>query len=321
VSFEKVAVLGNSTDPIPLATLFSLARDSRGRYYALSADRSSVLVFEPDGKFATSFGRSGQGPGEFSGNGARLVRIGAGDTVHVVDSRAMVLLYSPSYKFIRQFSLGASPMQYHALRSGGAVMSASHSSPAHVGLPFHFVAGDSIVRSIGPEQRSGATRVPALSFDLNVAAKSIMRSDGYSLHSWAVGGVDLGVLNVVGAPWLPAQPAMPMVVHLKLPATSVRNLPPSVINDLPAVTTVRLMGADTSGLIWFSGKVVSSDGRNPPKVSYLAEVIDPRTKQVLVSKPAPAMMEILPGTNLAFSGSVDGDGFYITTVWRFEFRQ
>jgi hypothetical protein len=53
----------------------------------------------------------------------------------------------------------------------------------------------------------------------------------------------------------------------------------------------------------------------------LAEVIDPRTKQVLVSKPAPAMMEILPGTNLAFSGSVDGDGFYITTVWRFEFRQ
>jgi hypothetical protein len=297
---------------VPLAAFSSLARDSRGRFYATGFGAGQVLVFARDGTFTTSFGRLGSGPGEFRG-GVRRVSVGAGDSVYVQDAFGNTHLFSAAFEFVRKLSLSLSPGAFEPMPGGGVLVSGFYSTPATEGLPFHLLSGDNVVRSFGP-RRPGNMRMPSSWTALNVALPSVMVHGRYSVHSWGIDGRDLGVWKVTGVPWLPATPPEPLVVTRKLTGVTIGTISPSIFDDLPVATGVSLMGADTSGLIWMSAKIVSPGSGGQPTVSYLVEVIDPRTNQILLSAPAPARMQFFPGTMLAFSRSVS-DEFLVFTVW------
>ena len=88
---------GSRPDPGPL-----LVRDGRGRYYSTRADGwgSTIGVWRTDGSYQSSFGRRGEGPGEFA-IGTLSLFIDNGDSVHVRDSRNWSV-FSPGHRFVRR---------------------------------------------------------------------------------------------------------------------------------------------------------------------------------------------------------------------------
>ncbi len=88
---------GSRPDPGPL-----VVRDGRGRYYSANADgwESTISVWGADGAYLSSFGRAGEGPGEFKGGGLSLF-VDDGDTLHVLDYRDW-MVFSPEHEFVRQ---------------------------------------------------------------------------------------------------------------------------------------------------------------------------------------------------------------------------
>ena len=88
---------GSRPDPGPL-----VVRDGRGRYYSANTDgwESTISVWNVDGSYLSSFGRAGEGPGEFKGWSLSLF-VDDGDTLHVLDARDW-MVFSPEYEFVRQ---------------------------------------------------------------------------------------------------------------------------------------------------------------------------------------------------------------------------
>lgn len=72
-----------STDPDVWNTIAALISDSKGNLYVLDNQEQQVNAFSPDGKLLRSYGRKGQGPGEFQ----RISRIQIiRDTLWVADN-------------------------------------------------------------------------------------------------------------------------------------------------------------------------------------------------------------------------------------------
>lgn len=88
---------GSRPDPGPM-----LVRDGRGRYYSTRADgwEATISVWSTDGSYQSSFGRRGEGPGEFP-IGTLSLFIDDGDSVHVRDSRNWSV-FSPEHEFVRR---------------------------------------------------------------------------------------------------------------------------------------------------------------------------------------------------------------------------
>lgn len=63
-----------------------VARDSRGHYIAAPVEGDAlVAVFGPDGRFMSSYGRLGAGPGEFATDAPFFVEVGDGDVLYAID--------------------------------------------------------------------------------------------------------------------------------------------------------------------------------------------------------------------------------------------
>jgi hypothetical protein len=76
------------------------ARLSDGRYVV--KDRDVIRVFGSDGKYLSSIGRRGEGPGEFQY--LRGVCVGSGDTILAYGDRPVAAVFTPSGSLARTFS-------------------------------------------------------------------------------------------------------------------------------------------------------------------------------------------------------------------------
>ena len=91
----------------------ALSRDSRavvhGTGYLVTPtyEPGQIAVFDQTGRFLRGFGRLGQGPGGMSGF-SQKVRVGPGDSVHVLD-RGQWNLFTPSYEYVRSQVLPGNP--------------------------------------------------------------------------------------------------------------------------------------------------------------------------------------------------------------------
>lgn len=87
IGLEQVITLGSDAmkSPAALSSAPRMSRDSRGRFYIVSSERTGEvpLVLDSTGSFIDRIGRVGNGPGEFQNPAAILVT--AGDTLHVLD--------------------------------------------------------------------------------------------------------------------------------------------------------------------------------------------------------------------------------------------
>jgi hypothetical protein len=88
-------IIGDERDGTPLHRVTGVARLSDGRIVVLNSGSSEVLFFAPDARSVTSFGRRGNGPGEF--RSLASIAVLPGDTVAVYDRLAnRITLISPS---------------------------------------------------------------------------------------------------------------------------------------------------------------------------------------------------------------------------------
>jgi hypothetical protein len=122
IVLNKAMALGDDNDDVALRTNTVLSRDAAGRYLAAAThSQSSIAVFAPNGDELTSFGRQGEGPGEFGR--IRYVRATPGDSILVMD-RSKLALFTPSGLPVRERALpsGVAAFRFAVLQSGHVVV-------------------------------------------------------------------------------------------------------------------------------------------------------------------------------------------------------
>src|SRR5688572_9128209 len=83
IDIRRVALLGQADGPgIIESEVTRAAVDGRGRFFLFQQYSPRVKVFSAEGRYLTTLGREGRGPGEFRGVSAIVVA--AGDTVHLL---------------------------------------------------------------------------------------------------------------------------------------------------------------------------------------------------------------------------------------------
>jgi hypothetical protein len=100
----------------------------------------TILQWDRDGSFLRSYGRRGQGPGEFAGGGELLLFPGPGDSLFVVDDRSTWSVFDSDLSFVRSFRgtySGRSEQTVHVTPAGkvlttGPVMSGGQGNALHI---------------------------------------------------------------------------------------------------------------------------------------------------------------------------------------------
>ena len=205
----NIGTLGTISDPVLLGGL-GLERDSKGKFYHPSADRTQVVVFGADFKFARAVGRSGIGPGEFGTpgiGGIGRIRVGPGDSLWVFHSRSKVSLYSPTFSHVRTFTIPTSSVRDAAiLRNGTILVSDRVSTPASIGHPYHvFSATGAHVSSFGGGQTVVApgqsSPNPTRFVVTNDRASVWVRRPEYVVQRWTSDGKLVHNFSIVDIPW------------------------------------------------------------------------------------------------------------------------
>ncbi len=97
---ESVAFLGHPDDTVAIRQENLPAMDSRGRYYVGAGNGGAVLVFGPNGRLMTTFGKAGRGPGEFAN--VSEIYVDASDSILVLGG-GVIHVMSPDYAHVRQY--------------------------------------------------------------------------------------------------------------------------------------------------------------------------------------------------------------------------
>lgn len=94
-------------------------RDGRGRYYSAGAFGfgNIITLWDDRGRFLKSFGREGDGPGEFSDCGMITIFVDGEDRLHVRDGGFRWSVFSPEQEF-----LGSASASLASFESGAAVL-------------------------------------------------------------------------------------------------------------------------------------------------------------------------------------------------------
>ena len=99
-------------------------RDGRGRFYSAGAFGvgNIITVWDDGGRFLKSFGREGDGPGEFSERGMITIFVDREDRLHVRDGGFRWSVFSPEQGFLGSvFASVASFQTDTSSRSGGSM--------------------------------------------------------------------------------------------------------------------------------------------------------------------------------------------------------
>jgi len=95
---QDLAIGGQDNPDSTLAEITSIAVDSQGQIFILDGKDGNVKVFGRDGKYVTSFGKAGQGPGEF--DHPRTIQCFAKDEI-VVLSLNRISFFGPKMNHLR----------------------------------------------------------------------------------------------------------------------------------------------------------------------------------------------------------------------------
>ena len=175
---------------------FVVVRDGRGRFYSTGAFGfgNEITLWDEKGNFLKSFGRSGDGPGEFSSRGMISVYVDDEDKLHVRDGGPNWSVFSPDQEFLsRVTATGMASSGLTEILDGGMAVTISMDG-VH-----YFRTMDSTGathRSFGviPEE---LRRAQAGELDRRIAysggdgfwAAPIARGpDGYQLEEWGTDG-------------------------------------------------------------------------------------------------------------------------------------
>lgn len=260
-------------------------RDGRGRYYSAGAFGfgNIITLWDDRGRFLKSFGREGDGPGEFSDRGMITIFVDGEDRLHVRDGGFRWSVFSPEQEF-----LGSASASLASFESGAAVLDIGMAVTTSRDGENYF----QIVDSAGAAQRAFGT-IPRklrgarveLARDMTYSggdsfwAGPIAGSpDGYQLEEWGIDGELRRVFRRT-VDWFP-------------PGDPTR-----LSDGAPPPTQVTLLHLDDSGLLYVYGlgptrhwRSPASLGRAPTeeemdRMAHLfVEVIDTKSGRLLASE-------------------------------------
>jgi hypothetical protein len=329
VELTKLVSFGSASDPV-LIKAMRPARDSRGRYFAAAAGELKVVVFDSTGKYLTSFGRAGQGPGELGSavsipgaglvGGITRILVGSGDSIFVFHEPKSVSVFAPDLKFARRVRVPGTdqgaPGTAAVLRSG-FVLEQNVLTPELIGLPFH-VLNDSgrVVRSFGGNGRRvlmGTADLPnaTLPFAMSRDERSLWVTadfEGFTLREWRLDGTPLRTVQVVDVPWM-----HPLVYY---DTTITRSGVKRTLRKTRPHATVHLAGIDREGRLWLTSRLPNTgEPANDHPKTHAIEVFDPRSGTLLLAQPSDSELRML-SADLAYTTATDADGIVTFTIWR-----
>jgi hypothetical protein len=315
VEVKKVATIGTASDPVLLARIFALERDSEGRIYAMSHSRDQIVVFGANGAYLRAVGQAGGGPGEFS-SGIRKFSV-VSDTLYVLDGSGNVIVFAASPpRFLRRFRIpGSTVMSFMAQPGGSVVYSARVNTGASLGFPFHKWDAGSVAsfgsgtRDTGSASRSTPMALAMSTYRLFEPAsdfQSLFTISGYTIDEWTVAGARKNVFKVEGAPWFTPEPT----------AVTVRG---RTATEPPRTVTANALisGASSDSLLWVL-RLLPRDAPTPEgfAYTYAIDVINLPRRQVLASQHVEEGLKLFPGMNSAFAIHFDSDDLVSFSVWQ-----
>ncbi|MCJ7485398.1 MAG: 6-bladed beta-propeller [Candidatus Aminicenantes bacterium] len=102
---QDLAIGGEESADYVFAEISSVAVSDDGTIYVLDQKDMNVKVFDRDGKFLRTFGKAGEGPGEFST--PMSIHCAARDEILVVDMSRRLSFFKLSGEFVRTVSAGS----------------------------------------------------------------------------------------------------------------------------------------------------------------------------------------------------------------------
>ena len=170
--------------------------DSSGRFISANAPgwRFSIGVWDSRGNYLSSFGREGQGPGEFVSRGMLSLFIDSADNLHVRDGGLGWSVFTPEHEFLRRVPanvMGGLPGNTVILDDGSAL--ASDGLGPDRGHYFRVVDSmGALLRVFGPvEARSTGTGRRAIAYaggETFWVGPPEEGANAYVLEEWGVDG-------------------------------------------------------------------------------------------------------------------------------------
>jgi hypothetical protein len=198
---SRVALLGDESGPGYVGYPGSIVQRSDGVFALLDAqDQDRVKFFDEEGRYLRSFGRRGEGPGEF--RITNLIALLPGDSVEIYDlGNRRFTVISPDFalgRTSRAIDL-LSPRMVH-LDDGTRIMNGALYTPEGLGLPLHRVDVDGgVLGSFGADPpirdltaRGAVRRLLATSGSRTVWSAALPR---YRLEEWTLDGERVRILE------------------------------------------------------------------------------------------------------------------------------
>ncbi len=162
--FDHLLDIGDADGPgIVESERSQVVVDSRGRFFLFQRYGASLKVFDQRGRYLSTIGRKGGGPGEFEE--IAVVRITRGDSIHVLDNKlSRVSVFGPDLSFVRSAPLALRPQtQAVVLDDGRMVLALDARGRSQIGFPLHLLdISGRTVRSFGSETGLFRPDIPEL---------------------------------------------------------------------------------------------------------------------------------------------------------------
>ncbi len=169
--------------------------DSNGRFVSANAPgwRAVISLWDSRGRYLSSFGGEGEGPGELGGRGTMSLFIDGRDNLHVRHGLGRWSAFSPRQEFLGDLpwgNVGGGPWTTVVL-DDGRVLDADGSGPD--GMPFRITdATGARTRTFGPaadgSSGRGPRRIAHAGGDTFWAGPGEVGADAYVLEEWGTDG-------------------------------------------------------------------------------------------------------------------------------------
>ena len=126
---QKIGDFDTEDDNYLLFHPKDVARDKSGNIYVLDAGNYRIQKYDSNGKFISTFGRKGEGPGEIMTPVS--IEIDSNDKLHLADSRNnRIQVYNLDGKAAEQFKSKTPIFDFHLLASGNIIVNRTQSKAA-----------------------------------------------------------------------------------------------------------------------------------------------------------------------------------------------
>lgn len=325
ITLEHVVTLGDREGPGRVMPPLEMVRDSEGNYLVAHGDGGGsarqVWIFDPEGTFLRTFGRAGEGPGEYLS--VQRIDVLPGDTLEIYDPRnRRKTTLSPDLTVVSTQSFeGRRYVGSEKLPDGRFVITDHQRTPGRVGYPLQLVSQSGKVQrafgNVNPEYRP---REP-VKYWKSVA----LGLDGGSV--WSVGWGDYLIerWDTTGT----RRQALQREADWFEPYVLDRGAEPNGPTPQPQV---RYLESDPEGRLWVLVRRAKEDWREIVKANPLSpgeswdipelwdwvlEVIEPTKGELVVSQVLPdGHYNGFLDEGMVISYREDDGGFPFLDVWR-----